>query len=985
MYRTTAARPGVDLRAPASFVERADERAKLAAAIADLAAVSGGLVLCRGEAGIGKSWLLDAASRRFAATGWQVLAARATDFDRRVPYALFGRFLDRADDGPPAGGAEILAELGHRLNAATEASASAVYSAANKLLARMRERAATLVIVDDLALADDDSIALLSMLLGRSAPFPLVVAGAVRYPGVTIDVTLSRLLSAADRENRLRIADVGPLRIDELGEMITGLLGFTPSPELADRVMRLSSGNLFLARQLVAGWDEADAFEVVDGRCCLRPDAELLSSDRRWTVLRGTLNHAAGTLEVAKAVAVLGSVTPERIGLVQRIAAVADDQAQRCFDALVANGILQADVHGAFAFSHQLIRDALVAEMGPIEQRRAHQHVIDWLQRQPRTPSTQLELAAHVAPIGEYGNDQHVDILTAAADSSCRAGPRSAIPWYNSAIALTTPRSPSFSALLSKSARAHFLSGQPKYAADLGLEALGRDDLGELRTRTATVTAEALNETGRSGEAIRVVDGEARAGSTSAHFLSLSANILGCAGRTAEAAALAARAEAVLDAASIQEQIVAAVHLAHAELVSGRYSALDAWSARLGALAEKAPATSQLCVQANIAYLQAVRGNTSAATAAIVRAQTLLSSTGWSLYRGELSVAQLYNLLSLGTWDTALTTAGPVADELIDAENYLHSGPILALMAEIHTNQGSWKLARQTLERNQDVHPAHATLQAWAQGGVELISGSPHAALAVMRPVLGQPVVDPASSFALLATRVAEAELALGNHGKARQALDMIPVDDSEIVIRAQLARLMVLAALGDDLARHDAERLADSTHLALERGRIKLLSAQLGVEPEANLRAAYKIFHRLGAQPWRRLTVDELRRLGLKIPRYRAPDDQLLSDVEAQMARLVQQARSNREIARAVSLSEKTVEHYLGRIYAKTGCVNRLELARALDQGLLDERSALSGRRSRPERAEPPAEFRGRRISEVNSAARRARLRRSRPCGASA
>lgn len=941
MHRTLESRVGVDLRAPASFVERVDEQAELTTAIADLAALSGGLVLCRGEAGIGKSWLLDAVARRLAAAGWHVLSARATDFDRRVPHALFGRFLDRADELWPGDGVAMAAELRRRLDVATEASISGVYSAANELFAELRERAATLVVVDDLAVADDDSVALLSMLLSRSAPFPLVVAGAVRHPGPAVDVTMSRFLHTADRENRLHIVDVGPLGLDELREMINRLLDMAPSDELVDRVLALSSGNLFLARQLVAGWDEADAFEVVEGRCSLRSGAEWMSSDRRSSVLRGTLTPAVGTFEVAKAVAMLGSVAPERIGLVRRVADVTEEQAQRCFDTLVANGILQADLHGVFTFSHQLIRDALVAEMGPIEQRRAHHHVIAWLRTQPRTTSTQLELAAHVAAVGEFGNDGHVGILEAAADSSCHVGPRSAIPWYDAAIALTPTHSAAYSALLSKRARAYFLSGQPKRAADLGLEALSRDDLGELRTRTATVTAEALNETGRSGEAIRVVDAVAGQGSSSAHFLSLSANILGCAGRVDESARLAARAENVLPAATLQEQVVAAVHLAHAELVSGRYSALDAWSSRLVALAREAPINSQLCVQANVAYLQAVRGNTSAATAAIVRAQTLLSSTGWLLYRGELAVAQMYNLLSLGTWDTALTTAGPVAEELIEAENYLHSGPILALMAEIHTNQGNWKLARQTLARNHDVHPAHATLQAWAEGGVELVSGDPQAAIEVMRPALAQPAVDPASSFALLATRMAEAELALGHAHAALAALDRIPVEDEDVVIRARLGQLMVRAELGDDAARCEAEQLAETTHLALERGRIKILTARAGVEPERNLRAAYEIFHRLGAHPWRRLTVAELRRLGLKIPRYRAPDDQLLSDVESQIARLVQQSRSNREIARAVSLSEKTIEHYLGRIYAKTGCVNRLELARAMDQGLLDARSA--------------------------------------------
>ena len=48
-------------------------------------------------------------------------------------------------------------------------------------------------------------------------------------------------------------------------------------------------------------------------------------------------------------------------------------------------------------------------------------------------------------------------------------------------------------------------------------------------------------------------------------------------------------------------------------------------------------------------------------------------------------------------------------------------------------------------------------------------------------------------------------------------------------------------------------------------------------------------------------------------------------------MAELVGQGRSNREVAQALFLSEKTVEHHLSRIYAKLAVRSRTELARAL------------------------------------------------------
>ena len=55
----------------------------------------------------------------------------------------------------------------------------------------------------------------------------------------------------------------------------------------------------------------------------------------------------------------------------------------------------------------------------------------------------------------------------------------------------------------------------------------------------------------------------------------------------------------------------------------------------------------------------------------------------------------------------------------------------------------------------------------------------------------------------------------------------------------------------------------------------------------------------------------------------------QALTDREREIAGLVAQGHSNKEVARALFLSEKTVEHHLSRIYAKLAVRSRTELAR--------------------------------------------------------
>jgi DNA-binding NarL/FixJ family response regulator len=71
---------------------------------------------------------------------------------------------------------------------------------------------------------------------------------------------------------------------------------------------------------------------------------------------------------------------------------------------------------------------------------------------------------------------------------------------------------------------------------------------------------------------------------------------------------------------------------------------------------------------------------------------------------------------------------------------------------------------------------------------------------------------------------------------------------------------------------------------------------------------------------------VAELGRIG-----GRAPSPLDLTPTEARIAELVADGQTNREVAAAVFLSEKTVETNLTRIYRKLGVTSRRELARRI------------------------------------------------------
>jgi DNA-binding CsgD family transcriptional regulator len=91
-------------------------------------------------------------------------------------------------------------------------------------------------------------------------------------------------------------------------------------------------------------------------------------------------------------------------------------------------------------------------------------------------------------------------------------------------------------------------------------------------------------------------------------------------------------------------------------------------------------------------------------------------------------------------------------------------------------------------------------------------------------------------------------------------------------------------------------------------------------------LERALAIFDELGATLWADKTRAELGRVG-----GRAPSGSDLTPTERQVAELVAEGRSNKEVAAALVVSPKTVDGHLSNIYAKLGIHSRTQLARRI------------------------------------------------------
>jgi DNA-binding CsgD family transcriptional regulator len=117
-----------------------------------------------------------------------------------------------------------------------------------------------------------------------------------------------------------------------------------------------------------------------------------------------------------------------------------------------------------------------------------------------------------------------------------------------------------------------------------------------------------------------------------------------------------------------------------------------------------------------------------------------------------------------------------------------------------------------------------------------------------------------------------------------------------------------------------------------------RLRRARAITEARVHLTDALETFERLGAQPWADRASNELRATGQTKPRGEDRDRDALTPQELEIASLAAAGLSNKEIAKRLFLSPRTVGAHLYRIFPKLGITSRAALRDALSRLPRDE-----------------------------------------------
>jgi class 3 adenylate cyclase/tetratricopeptide (TPR) repeat protein len=384
------------------FVGRASERARLLQAVERARAGSGTLMLIGGEAGVGKSRLVEEAAAEARRLGLTVLTGHCVDQQGAPPYLPIIEHLAEAarqrsheafrevlgENAPEI--AKLMPELRVRYPDIPEPVSLPPEQERRYLLHGIAEfvernaRATPLVLVyEDLQWADESTLLLLRHLAQRVAQIPVLAIGTYRdtdlKPGRPLAGVLPELL-------RQRLAEeilLGRLTEEGVASLLAGRAGSAPPKELVALVYSETEGNPFFVEEVFRHLHEAG--KLLDEAGHWRSGVQIADTDVPRSVglvIGQRLERVSDDCRRILTIAALAGKT-FRADLLIRFQGVDEDD---LLDALeeAARATLIEDVsverEARYAFVHEQIRQTLLSLLSTARRQRLHLRMADALE-----------------------------------------------------------------------------------------------------------------------------------------------------------------------------------------------------------------------------------------------------------------------------------------------------------------------------------------------------------------------------------------------------------------------------------------------------------------------------------------------------------------------------------------------------------------------------------------------------------------------------
>ena len=899
-------------------MKRLLERERELAAVEDLLG-RGGVLVIEAGAGLGKTSLIHAASRRAGDLGYDTLTARGSDLETGFAFGVVRQLFERrvAEKpeellaGPAAAARPAL--IGAPATTPAGDTTFAVVHGLYWLAANLAARAPLLIAVDDAHWADSSSLRWLAYVAPRVEGLPLALLVASR--------------------------PLDPVATD------AGLLALRAEARAVVRPALLSEA-------AVAAVVRAAVADATDERC-----------RSFWTSTGGNPLYLdellRGDVPVARVIA--GLPAPHGLGLAQALAILGDGCELRHAAALagvgiddamrLAAGLVRAEVLATTdppRFIHPVVRDAIDASLGDDERDAAHRRAARLLHADGAPPG---RVAVHLMAVRPAGDAWALARLREAATASLEAGaPRVAADLLRRALA-EPPGPGERIGVLREAARAETSAG-----GDAGSEQLeaALSTVSDPRTRAAIAleVGQAYAALFRWVDAVEVLDraladlGDA----DPALAVRLEGELVVCGLHDARGAPRArARLAAREPTAGDDEALVVARGML--AFFAGRPAEAIAPPLE-AALTRGGDAVENWDTRAALLWVLVATERFDAVDAALEPMLDEVHRSGSA--RGLVATYSTLGLLELRRG--ALPEADAAARVALRVMQGADLAPGLAfaatVLAQVAVEAGDLDEAQALVDLlPQAGWPAGVgtVLIPAARGRLRLAQGRPGDALADFEACLR--LFDAAEwGFAIRETGYVHARsgaaLALLRVGERDRARALADAELGDVrVLGTPRALGVALRAAGLAHGGATGLRLLEESAAALDGSPALLERAHSLAELGAALRRAGQraaartplaealdLAARCGARPLAARARDELTATGARPRRPWRTGVESLTPSELRVARLAGEGRTNREIAHELYVTPKTIEGHLARTYAKLGIDGRGELRAALE-----------------------------------------------------
>jgi DNA-binding CsgD family transcriptional regulator len=873
-----------------------------------------GVLVLRGDAGIGKTALLERAVAR--AGGMRVLAGAGVEAESELPFAglhqLLWPILDLAEELPDVQAAALRSAFG--LSADRVEDRFLVSVAVLSLLTAAADAQPLLCVIDDAHWLD-----------GASADALVFVARRLQADPIAV------LIGARESDaRRFEAPGLPELALAGLrgGEAAALLDGALPAV-VRDELVGVTGGNPLALLELPGALTD----DELAGRAPLRLDLPL--NERIEQAFMARVAPLAG--DARRMLLLAAADDSGEVGTLLR-AAEGVGVGPDALDAVERAGLLAAE-GPRLRFRHPLLRSAVYRAAGFAERRAAHQALAASLDEGADAD----RCAWHRAAAATAPDDEAAAALARTADhAAARGGHTAAARALERAAELDSDPQRRAQHLVA-AAGSSALAGRVGHAVAL----LGRAQP-ELRDPMARgmamrVRGMASMAIGRPADAYAMLADAARtvlpvdrpAGLTLLMRACMAAAVSGDPG-----AIHGMLAELDTEPRTDAERFPSRLMNGISRLIEGDAATGVAWIEEALALADDLEVVEQVQQAGGGAIFV---GDWVRARRYFDRAIVIARDRG--------AIALLPETLGLraliALWERRLVDAAADADEAVRLADDIGAGNARALPVTVLAWLAGLRGDEEACRRDADEVLALALerglalpagLATWALAQLDLAAGRWDEALVRLtaveevRPGFGHPFLPVLSSWDRLEAAVHAGHPDVAERTLARFA-PWAQVAGAAWAVPV-LADCRALAAPTGAAEAH-FEAAIESVDRAgpLDRARIHLHYGEhlrrerRRIDARVHLRAAFDGFEWLGAAPWAERALRELRATGEKARKRHLSPLAELTPQELQVARLVGEGATNKTVASQLFVSPKTVEYHLRKVFAKLGISSRMEL----------------------------------------------------------